>query len=44
MENDINLDWPNLARYRLENKNLVASSGIQKRVVFMGEFHNGRVV
>lgn len=37
MENDINLDWPNLARYRLENKNLVASSGIQKRVVFMGD-------
>ena len=37
MENTMNVDWPNLARYRLENKNLSRVSRAQKRVVFMGD-------
>ena len=37
MESDMNMDWPNLARYRLENKKLDVQSNNQNRVVFMGD-------
>ncbi len=37
MESDMKMDWPNLARYRLENKKLNAQSNNQNRVVFMGD-------
>ena len=37
MESDMNVDWPNLARYRLENKKLDIQSNNQNRVVFMGD-------
>ena len=37
MESDMNMDWPNLARYRLENKKLDIQSNNQNRVVFMGD-------
>ena len=37
MESDMNMDWPNLARYRLENKKLDAQFNNQKRVIFMGD-------
>ena len=37
MESDVKMDWPNLARYRLENKKLDAQFNNQKRVIFMGD-------
>ena len=37
MESDMNMDWPNLVRYRLENKKLDVQSNNQNRVVFMGD-------
>ena len=37
MESDMNMDWPNLVKYRLENKKLDVQSNNQNRVVFMGD-------
>ena len=37
MESDMNMDWPYLARYKLENKKLDVQSNNQNRVVFMGD-------
>ena len=37
MENDLDLDWPNLNRYKDENKALSLLEHDKRRVVFMGD-------
>ena len=39
MENDTDLDWPNLNRYKDENTALNLLEHDKRRVVFMGELN-----